>query len=60
MDLPKTFDCIPHDLLTAKMHAYGFSMESLTFFYSYLKRKNQCVEINNMHRFFQILLSRVP
>ena len=38
MDLPKAFDCIPHKLLIAKMDAYGFSENALTFFYSYLKR----------------------
>ena len=28
MGLCKVFDCIPHDLLIAKMHAYRFSSES--------------------------------
>ena len=39
MDLSKAFDCIPHDLLIAKMDAYGFDFNTLVFFYSYLKRR---------------------
>ena len=60
MDLSKGFDCIPHDLLIAKMHAYRFSSESLTFSYSYLKRRQQNVKINNTHSVFQVLLSGIP
>ena len=60
MDLSKAFDCIPHELLIAKMYAYGFDLNSLTFFYSYLKNRKQNVKINNTCSIFQILLSGVP
>ena len=60
MDLSKAVDCIPHDLLIPKMHAYGFSSESLTFFYSYLKGRKQSVKINSTHSVFQVLLLGVP
>ena len=39
MDLSKAFDCIKHDLLIAKLEAYGFSHSSLTFLYSYLTKR---------------------
>ena len=60
MDHSKAFDCTPHDLLIAKMQAYGFLSESLTFFYLYLKRRKQSVKIINKHGVFQVLLSGVP
>ena len=60
MDLSKAFDSIPHDLLIAKMYAYGFSIDAVTFFYSYLERRKQNVRTNYTHSICQILLSRVP
>ena len=60
MDLSKAFDCIPHDLLVAKLHAYGLSEDTVTFIYSYLKRRKQGVKINNTESLFQILLSGIP
>jgi hypothetical protein len=60
MDLSKAFDCIPHDLLIAKMHAYGFDFHTLIFFYSYLKNRKQSVKINNTLSTFMTLVSGVP
>ena len=37
MDPFKAFDCIPHDLLVAKLHVYGLSKDAVTFVHSYLK-----------------------
>ena len=55
MDLSKAFNYIP-DLLIAKMEAYGFGEDFLTFLNSYLKRRKQSVHIKNVHSMFQILL----
>ena len=60
MDLSKAFDCVPHDLLIAKIHAYGFDLDTLTFFYSYFKNRKQSVKVNNVLSTFLVLLSGVP
>ena len=38
-DLSKSFDCIDHELFIAKLHAYGFDTDALSFIYYYLKGK---------------------
>ena len=60
IDLPKAFDCIPHDVLIAKLNAYGLSEETTTFFYSYLKRRGQRVRIDDILSSLQVLISGVP
>ena len=47
MDLPKASDTINHDLLMAKLHAYGFSINALNLMSSYLKNKKQRAKTNN-------------
>ena len=41
MDMSKAFYCIPYNLLIAKLHAYGFSLNAVTFVYLYLKRRGK-------------------
>ena len=60
MNLSKAFDCIPHDLLIAKLYAYGFSEKSAVFLYSYLKRRKQNVKIDDILSTFRLLISGVP
>ena len=59
-DLSQLFDCIPHDLLIAKLHAYGLSFDAVTFLNPYLKDRKQNFGINNIFRAFQNILSGAP
>ena len=60
MDPSKAFDCIPHDLLIAKLSAYRLSDEALTYIFLYLSGQKQSVKINNFYSIFQLILSGVP
>ena len=60
MDLSEAFDCVPHDLLIAKLEAYGFNENLLAYLHSYLSNRKQCVRINNVTSDFKIIISGVP
>ena len=47
MDLSKAFDTLNHNLLIAKLGAYGFEKDSLSVMKSYLNDRQQRVRINN-------------
>ena len=39
-DLSKTFDCLSHELIIAKLNAYGFSLSALKLIHNYLSKGN--------------------
>ena len=59
-DVSKAFDCIDHELLIAKLHAYGFDTDALKFIYSYLKGRKQRTKINSSYSSFAEILFGVP
>ena len=60
LDLSKAFDCVPHDLIIAKLAAYGIERKTLRLIYSYLKGRKQCVKINNTYSDYNKIISGVP
>ena len=59
-DLSKAFDCLPHDLLLAKLNAYGFSLPALRLVQSYLSNRKQRTKINSEFSSWEKILFRVP
>ena len=60
MDLSKIFDSINHGLLLAKLKAYGFSKQALSFMCSYLKNRRHRVQINNKFSGLKEVIAGVP
>ena len=60
MDLSKAFDCLDHELLLAKLDAYGFSKNALRFINSYLTGRKQRVKVNGAFSEWQQTKLGVP
>ena len=59
-NLSKAFDCLSHDLLIAKLNAYGFNMSALQFVHSYLKNRIQRTKINSEYSSWEEIMFGVP
>ena len=46
-DLSKAFDCLDHELLTAKVNAYGFNLPALRLIHDYLSNRKQRTKIDD-------------
>ena len=60
MDLSKAFDTLNHDLLIAKLHAYGFGKNALKLIKSYLSTRRQRTKINSSFSTWSELTKGVP
>ena len=60
MDLSKAFDTLNHDLLIAKLHAYGFDKNALKLIKSYLSTRWQRNKINSSLSTWSELTKGVP
>ena len=59
-DLSKAFDCTLHDLLIAKLAAYGFDYQSLRIMESFLSNRQQKTKINNAFSCYSEIIYGVP
>ena len=60
MDLSKAFDCLPHDLIVAKLQAYGLTTDASSLLESYLSDRKQRVKIGQTHGNWLNILKGVP
>ena len=60
MDLSKAFDTINHELLIAKLYAYGFSKDALKLINSYMSDRWQRTKIDKSFSTWSALLKGVP
>ena len=59
-DLSKAFDCLNHELLIAKLEAYGFDYLALDYIFSYLSHRRQRTKVNNYFSTWSNIKSGIP
>ena len=59
-DLSKAFDCLPHDLLVAKLYAYGFGKSACKFVLDYLTDRTQRTKVDGEYSNYRKVNYGVP
>ena len=59
-DLSKAFDCLLHDLLIAKLHAFGFDLKSLKVIHAYLNDRIQVTKVGSFYSEILQIIYGVP
>ena len=60
MDLSKAYDCLPHDLLVAKLEVYDIDKTGLNLIYNYLSNCKQRTKINSWYSNWYDIVRGVP
>ena len=60
MDLTKTYDCLRHDLLIAKLKAYGLGNSSLNHFLDYLTFRKQRTKVASAYSKWSKIRCGIP
>ena len=60
MDLSKAYHSIPHDLLIAKLNAYGIDSVGLLLISDYLSRRKQRTKIGSSYSSWHDIIRGVP
>ena len=60
MDLSKAYDCLPHDLLVAKLEAYGVGTTALNLISNYLSHRKQRTKISSSYSDWYEIVRAVP
>ena len=59
-DLSKAFNCLHHELLIAKINAYGFGLPALKLVHDYLSKRKQRTKVNRTYTFWLEIVFGVP
>ena len=60
MDLSKAYDCLPHDLVLAKLEAHVLDTNSLRFLFDYLSCREQRTKMESAYRNWSEVLRGIP
>ena len=58
--LSKAVDCIPHDIIIAKLEAYGLEKVAQRTIYAYLTNRKQRIKVNEAYSSWKDIIFGVP
>ena len=60
MDLSRASDCLPHDLIFAKLNSFGLDLTALNLIHNYFAKRKQKIKTNQSNSSWEDILFGVP